>query len=62
MLSVFLVMGKDFEEHFTIFMIRLSMQSKQKQNYDKHKKVMPPCVSEGDHVMLHVLAWQSNRI
>ena len=36
-------------------------QSKQKRNYDKHKKATPPCVSEGDGVMLNVPAEWSGK-
>ena len=36
-------------------------QSKQKRNYDKHKKATPPCVSEGDRVMLYVPAERSGK-
>ena len=36
-------------------------QSKQKRNYDKHKKATPPCVLEGDRVMLYVPAERSGK-
>ena len=36
-------------------------QSKQKQNYDKHKRATHPHVSGGDHVMLYVPAERSGK-